>query len=61
MVVFRLTPDAKNRLGKLPSLAPGYDTGITGSYRLSMPELAALLNRRRSAITPDSETRPTVV
>jgi hypothetical protein len=61
MIVFRLTPDAKNRLGKLPSPAPGYDAGITGSYRLSMPALAALLNRRRSAIAPGSETRPTDV
>jgi hypothetical protein len=48
MVAFRLMPGFKataGRLGRPP--APGYDAGIAGRYKVSLEELADLLNRRR--------------
>jgi hypothetical protein len=58
MVAFRLTPAYKAsgaKLGRPP--CPGYDAAIAGHYRLSLEELAELLNRHRQKALA-GEARP---
>ena len=48
LVAFNLTPDYKAREGIKPtSHYSGYDSAIVGAFRLSMRELANLLNENR--------------
>jgi hypothetical protein len=47
-VAYNLTPEYKTRIGKKrTSLFSGYDAAVSGAFKLSAEELAALLNEHK--------------